>query len=270
MKLGISSYTYTWAVGIHGYYPEKPMSVFEILDKAVELGIKVVQIADNLPLDRISDAEIESIRKFTSALNISVEVGTRGIQDDNLLTYLDLAKRLNSSIVRVVIDTADHHPEEDEIIWIIKSVIPNFEHLGIKLAIENHDRFSAVTLEQIIKKIDSEYVGICLDTANSFGALEGPEVVIERLGRLAINLHIKDFKVYRAEHNLGFIIEGTPAGKGMLKIPWVLQKISEYGRDPNAILELWTPPELDISETIKKEDNWAKVSIKYLRNFIKD
>ncbi|MGB9597176.1 MAG: sugar phosphate isomerase/epimerase family protein [Candidatus Poribacteria bacterium] len=270
MKLGIGSYTYPWAVGVQGYYPEKRIGVFDILDKAIELGIKVVQIADNLPLDRLSNAEIESIRKFTSALNIEVEIGTRGIQNDNLLTYLDLAKRLNSSIVRVVIDTADHHPEEDEIIWTIKSVMPDFERLGIKLAIENHDRLSVITFEQIIKKINSEYIGICLDTANSFGSLEGPEFVVERLGKLAVNLHIKDFKIYRAEHNLGFIIEGTPAGKGMLKIPWILQKIKEYGRNINAILELWTPPELDIAETIEKENNWAKTSIRYLRSFIRD
>ncbi len=270
MKLGIGSYTYPWAVGIQGYYPERGIGVFDILDKAVELGIKVVQIADNLPLDKLSNSEIESIRRFASALNIEIEVGTRGIQNDNLLVYLDLARRLNSSIVRVVIDTADHHPEEDETIWTIRSSLPSFERLGIKLAIENHDRFSAVTLERIIRDINSEYVGICLDTANSFGSLEGPEFIIEKLGKLTINLHIKDFKIYRAEHNLGFIIEGTPAGRGMLKIPWVLDKIREYGRNPNVILELWTPPELNISETIEKENNWAKTSIRYLRNLIRD
>jgi sugar phosphate isomerase/epimerase len=267
MKLGIGSYTYAWAVGVPGHYPEQRLGVFGILDRAVELGVKVVQIADNLPLDRLSSSEIDSIAKFASALNIVIEVGTRGIQNDNLLTYLRLAQCLNSPIVRVVIDTADHHPEEDEIINTIKSAILNFERAKISLAIENHDRFSASTLERIIHRIDSEYVGVCLDTANSFGALEGPDVVIEKLGRLTTNLHVKDFTIYRASHNFGFTIEGAPAGQGKLNIPLLLQKLNEYGRDPNAILELWTPPEDDISATIQKEERWARDSVEYLRKF---
>ena len=57
------------------------------------------------------------------------------------------------------------------------------------------------------------YVGICLDTVNSFGSLEGPEVVIETLAPYTVNLHIKDFDIRRTDHNMGFTIFGTPAGR---------------------------------------------------------
>jgi len=118
--------------------------------------------------------------------------------------------------------------------------------------------------------VDSEYVGICLDTVNSLGALEGSEAVVEVLGRWAVTLHVKDIVVRRAVHSMGFTIEGRPAGQGQLDIPWLLRRLREMGRDPNAILELWTPPEETLAETMAKEAAWATAGVEYLRRFIPD
>ena len=136
------------------------------------------------------------------------------------------------------------------------------------LAIENHDRFSAGTLADIVRTLGTTWVGICLDTVNSFGSKEGPQVVVDTLGPLAINLHIKDFTIRRADHAMGFAIDGTPAGEGMLDVPWLLGELAGHGRDPNGILELWTPPEDTIAATVAKEAAWAERSVRYLRSFI--
>ena len=111
-------------------------------------------------------------------------------------------------------------------------------------------------------------MGICLDTVNSFGALEGPEVVVEALAPYTVNLHVKDFIIRRANHMMGFAIEGTPAGQGRLDIPWLLERLRAAGRDPNAIIELWTPPEPDLAATIAKEDAWARESVAYMRSVL--
>jgi sugar phosphate isomerase/epimerase len=170
----------------------------------------------------------------------------------------------------VVIDAADHQPDVDEVVDIIKAIVPEFERTGVCLAIENHDRFKAKTLVGIVERIGSQHVGICLDTVNSFGALEGPEVVLEALGPLVVNLHVKDFAIFRANHLMGFTVEGRPAGQGRLNVPWLLEELFGLGLDPNAILELWTPPEETLSATIAKEDAWAVKSVEYLRKLIPD
>jgi len=262
MKLGISSYTYTWALETHG------LGVQWLVDRAVKLGVYVLQIADNLPLEDLSDSEINSLAKSADDLGITIEVGTRDILNNNLLTYLDIAERLKSPIVRVVVDTPEHHPDMDEIIEIIKPQMTEFERAKISLAIENHDRFTTKSLKQIIQRLDNEYVGICLDCANSFGAMDGPEVVFDELAPLAVNLHVKGFRIYRADHNLGFIIEGTSIEKSMLDMSWMLGKMKQFGRDVNVILEQWTPFGGDIEVTIKKEESWAKASIEYMRGYI--
>jgi sugar phosphate isomerase/epimerase len=138
------------------------------------------------------------------------------------------------------------------------------------LGIENHDRLSASALAEIVDRISSPAVGICLDTANSFGALEGPQWVVQTLGPYVVNLHLKDFTIRREPHMMGFRIEGAPAGQGLLDVPWVLDQLRAFGRDVNVILELWPPPEPDVAATIAKEAMWRAASIRYLRTLIPD
>jgi sugar phosphate isomerase/epimerase len=189
---------------------------------------------------------------------------------DHLRTYLHLAERLGSPILRVVVDTAGHEPPEQEIIDTITALLPEFERAGVTLAIENHDRFATTALVGILERIGSDRVGVCLDTVNSFGALEGPEVVVDRLGPWTVNLHVKDFAIFRAGHKMGFSIEGRPAGQGRLDVAWLLESLRTMGRDVNAILELWTPPEATLAGTIAKEAAWAVSSVAYLRELIED
>lgn len=268
MKLGIGTYTFAWAIGVPGHEPPQPMTAQGLIDQAHALGVHVVQIADNLPLPRLAPAEIAALANRASEVGIDVEVGTRGIKVDHLRTYLDLAVRFDSPILRVVTDTADHQPSEDEIVTTILALVPALEETGVTLAIENHDRFTSKTLVDLLQRIDNEYVGICLDTVNSFGALEGPGRVVETLGPWTVNLHVKDFAITRASHQMGFTVEGRPAGRGRLDVPGLLSRLRSMDRDVNAILELWTPPEPKLADTLAKEQGWAVESVAYLRTLI--
>lgn len=268
MQIGISSYTYTWAVGVPFFVPENPMTALNLLERAVELGVNVVQIADNLPLDALREIELEQLQGYARLHHLRIEVGTRGITPAHLARYHSLAHRFQSPILRVVIDTPDHHPMVDEVIDLLRPQMPAFETSGITLALENHDRFSCTDFLHILHSIDSPALGICLDTVNSFGALEGPGVVINTLARFTVNLHVKDFNIRRADHKMGFLIEGTPAGQGRLDVPNLIEHLHTWGRDCNAILELWTPPADTLADTITKEAQWAVESIQYLKEVL--
>jgi sugar phosphate isomerase/epimerase len=269
-RLGIGSYAFAWAIGVPRQVPPVPMDTIAFLNTAAQLDVHLVQIADNLPLDHLSAAQLSAVQAEAERLHIAIEVGTRGIAPDHLRRYLQLAQQFQSPILRVVVDTADYHPDPPEIIATLRAVLPAFEAAGIILALENHDRFKARTFAHIMDQLDSPAVGICLDTVNSFGALEGPDIVIETLGPYVVNLHVKDFAIRRVESNMGFILEGTPAGQGELDVPRLLAQLGPSGRDFNAILELWPPPERSVAATMAKEADWAAASIAYLRQHIKD
>lgn len=271
MKLGIGSYAFAWGIGVPEYpLPDRPMTGLDLVERAVDLDVKVVQIADNMPLDQMDASELDALQACADAANVAIEVGTRGIRPGHLRTYLDLAVRFNSPLIRVVVDTADHHPDADEVVALAREVMPDFQQAGVCLAIENHDRFPVRMLDDICERIGSDQVGICLDTVNSFGSLEGPEAVVDVLGPRVVNLHVKEFLVRRVDHNMGFIIEGQPAGQGMLNMPWLLEKLGQHGRDYNAIVELWPPLEKTMAETVAKEAEWAAQSVVYLRTLISD
>jgi len=268
MRLGIGSYAYAWACGVPGYPPERPLTAAGLVRVAHSLGVHVVQICDNLPLDRLSPGEIDALAALSASLGVSIEVGTRGIAPEQLSAYVDLAVLLGSPILRVVVDTATDHPSAAQITAMVRWLLPRLRDAGVTLAIENHDRFRARVLRGIMEDADSERIGICLDTVNSLGALEGPDAVMAELAPWVVSLHVKDFVVCRVGHAMGFVVEGRPAGEGMLDLPWLFSALARHGRDPNAILELWTPPEPTLAATIDKEALWVARSVVNLRALI--
>ena len=267
MQLGISTYTYPWAVGVPGSEPAVPLTVPNLITQAEEKGIFILQVGDNLPLHTLSASELAACKTLADQAQVRLEVGARRLTPEHLHTYLGIARQFGSPFVRFVIDDAEYKPTVDEVIGIIRESLADIRRHNVRLAIENHDRFPARFLKRIVQSTDPHWVGICLDTANSLGAGEDTDTVADTLAPYTFNLHIKDFRVRRVSHKMGFIVEGAPAGQGLLSVPRLLQKLIPYNRCYSATLELWTPPEPDIADTIRKEAAWAEESLQYLQPF---
>jgi len=267
MKIGISTFAYNWSIGVPGssLVPAHPMTFMDFIISAKDLGTHLVQFGDNLPLHVLNSGERAELLNFAQSNGIDIQAGTRGLRDDILEIYLQLAEYFSSDILRVVIDLKGYEPSIEETIAILKRWEPRARAKNIVIAIENHDRFTCDKLIEIIDAVDSPFVRICLDTVNSFGALEGPDLVIKKLAPYTINVHIKDFTIGRLGSKLGFIIQGAPAGAGVLDMDLILKNPQIHA--DTAVLELWTPPEETIGETIKKEISWVQQSVNYLGRY---
>ena len=270
MRLGIGTYTFAWAVGVPGSLPVQPMSAFDLLNEAARLGVRVAQFCDNLPLVKLPASELEAFHQRVKKLGLEVELGTRGLAPENLRAHLRLAQRFGCSFVRLVIDSPGDEPAADETVARLKPLLPEFEAAGVRLAIENHDRFRSATLAWMIGQLGRDRVGICLDTVNSFGALEGPEVVVQNLGEFTLCLHVKDFTIRRVSHQMGFVVEGCAAGRGRLNVAWLLEALKTCPHPFNAILETWVTPGDSLDETIRRERAWAAEGVRHLRGLISD
>ncbi len=265
MKLGLSTYTYTWAVGVPGAMPEHPLTAHALVDRAARLGAEVVQLADNLPLDPLDGEGATRLVDHARRVGVALELGARGIGREHLRRQLVLARALGSPVLRVVVDHGCDQPSAADVVERLRPLREEFKRAGVRLAIENHDRFNATELREVVIALGIDWTGVCLDTVNSFGALEGPAVVISTLAPLTVNLHVKDFAITRASHAMGFTIEGRPAGCGRLDIPALLAAVRRHREDITAVLELWTPPEPRLEDTIAKEREWAQASVDVLR-----
>ena len=261
MKLGIGTYTYGWAFAAH----PSSLTLAGLLDRACALGAAVVQIADNAQPDQLSTAALADLRRRAADSGLELELGGRGLTQANLDRFIELASLLGGRLLRFVIDAGDYRPEPPEIASRLRAALPRLRDRGVTLALENHDRFRAAEFVQIVQTVADPCVGICLDTVNSFGALEGPEVVVATMAPFTVNLHLKDFTIRRVPHQMGFVVEGTPAGEGRLDIPGTLAALAPHNRCRTAILELWTPPAATVSETLRQEEQWAERSMANLR-----
>jgi sugar phosphate isomerase/epimerase len=264
MKIGIGTYALAWSIGVPGFQPENPMDIFQFMQFVHQRGISLIQIADNMPLHLLSDNELQKVRAQAQKLRLDVELGTRGLMPENVRKYLDIAAYFGSPILRIVVDSGEFMPSVEKIITIIDDLVPELRRRNLKLAIENHDRMKASDFRTIVENTDSQWVGICLDSVNSIGADEGFDTVFNTLVPLTINLHLKDYIIRRKSHMMGFDILGTPAGKGMMPIPRVIQTLKKLGRTSSIILELWPPAESSINKTIEKEQQWVIDSLEYL------
>jgi len=265
MQLGISTYTYGWAVGTPDNRPAAHLNEQALLDRAKAFGIGLVQFGDNLPLHDLSTEQLEALYQRALEAKIDLEVGARGLTVEHLERYVEIALRVDAHLLRFVIDRADYEPPVDDVVSLLKEASPLLHRHRITLALENHDRLKAREFARIIERVGSDNVGICLDSVNSMGAGEGLEEVVETLAPYTVNLHLKDFGIERLPHQMGFQIDGRPAGQGMLNVPWLVEQVGQYGRCQTAILEQWVVPEEDIRETILKEQRWAEESLAYLR-----
>jgi|GEM_PF-70044 len=264
MKLGLSSFSVGWSVGIAGEEAGCRMGFIDLIELTAHYGLKLLQVGDNLPLHTLPDEELEYGRQLLERYGIELELGTRGLHEETINTYLELADYFRSKLIRIVIDQPGYEPSEAKIVSLLRKIAPRLEKQKVCLAIENHDRLKASTLAQILDQVASPWIGICLDTANSLGAGEGIEHVVDTLLPYTVNLHMKDFQISRVPHQMGFFVQGTAAGQGALNIPELIEKVRNNGRSANCILELWTPPCYSAAETCKKEKEYVDQSVKFL------
>lgn len=268
LKLGISTYSFPWAIGVAGFLPRHPMTAEALINYAVRKKISHVQFADNFPLHLLDDKELDHLKDLADNNHIQLETGTRRLTVDHILSYLAIARKLQSPFMRVVIDDQEFKPGADTIIDTILELLPYLKEAGVILAIENHDRLGAAILEEIVLRTSTELVGICLDTVNSVGANEGLGQILPILLPYTVNLHVKDFVVERVPDKMGFVVRGTPAGGGMLAIPELLESVKVFRKCRSATLEIWMDREKTIEETIAKEEQWVESSIDYLIKYI--
>jgi sugar phosphate isomerase/epimerase len=262
MRLGLSSYALTWTIHADPNY-NTPLRLLEV---AAQHGATLVQICDNLPLSGLSERELGELRVAGRDLGIGVEVGLRGLTLENARRHLSIARQLDAPLLRAVIDGAEYEPHPEEVVALLQDLDAELQDGGVTLGIENHDRFKARTIAEMVRAANSNLVGVCLDTVNSLGASEGLEEVVTTLAPHTVNLHVKDYRVTRlAPLGLGFLVEGAPAGQGVVDWGWVLDQLSP---EVTLSLELWPPSQATLAETVTLEQAWLKSSMAYLQELL--
>jgi sugar phosphate isomerase/epimerase len=114
----------------------------------------------------------------------------------------------------------------------------------IKLAIENHKDWRIDQMLDMLKHISSEYLGVCVDTGNSFALLEDPMAVVEAYAPYAFSVHLKDMAV--AEYEDGFLLADVPLGQGVLNLAKMVGTLQKANPGIKFSLEMSTRDALKV------------------------
>jgi len=260
-KVGISSWALTWNIGVAGYAePENPMKLLDLVEYAAFLEAEVLQIADNISYGR---DEFKEAVALSQNYGIEIELGIAGTEINRLEKYIRTASEEGITLLRTLPHSGDDIPSPGELTERLKKAAEICEKYNVKLAVENHDYYKAQDLFDAIEQADSPFVGICYDPVNNYGQGESYIECARLFAPKVINVHYKDFAIRRVDHKMGFIIDGRPAGEGLIEP----EKLAElFPKGLSWIIELWTPWQGDIEKTVLLEKEWAKKSMKYLKN----
>lgn len=111
---------------------------------------------------------------------------------------------------------------------------PILRKYKIKLGIENHKGWRAAEQAAWLKRLGSEWVGVCLDFGNNISLCEEPMETVQTLAPYTCFAHIKDVAV--EEYEDGFLLSEVPFGEGILDLKLIVQILRKI--DPNMIFDL--------------------------------
>ena len=163
-NIGLSSYAFFWQLSDK---VTEPLTIHQALEKTAALGVELFQICDYAPLEAMTDAELEAVRATADRLGIALELGTKGIRPEHLRKFLHIAGILGAPLLRTMFNVPGHTPTAEEAVAIFKEVLPEFEAAGVKIAVETYEQVPTSRILDVIRGVDSPYLGICSDPANT-------------------------------------------------------------------------------------------------------
>ncbi len=123
----------------------------------------------------------------------------------------------------------------------------------VKLAVENHKDWRADEMVDVIKRIDSEWIGVNLDLGNNVALLDDPMAVIELLAPYTLTTHFKDMAVQ--EYEDGFLLSEVPLGDGLVDLKRALTILDQANPAMQHNLEMITRDPLKVP--IYTEQYWT-------------
>jgi sugar phosphate isomerase/epimerase len=181
-----------------------------------------------LPQDR-SDVD-----RFAAEVRVAKEAGARVLR-----TVLLSGRRYET------FDTAAaFHRWRENAFASLALAEPVAARRDVRLAVENHKDLRVGELLDVLKRLDSRHVGVCVDTGNSIALLEDPLEVVEAYAPWAFSTHMKNVAV--AEYDEGFLLAEVPLGEGILDLKKIVAVLHRAHPEVHFNLEMITRDPLKV------------------------
>ena len=236
-----------------GIVPKRLGSPLDYLKYCHAMGAGGVQCTIGQP----DESQTKDIRSYLETNNMFI-VGTARLPREasgaeRFGANLFAAKRAGAKVVRVAIggrryedyDTLEQYKAFARRSWkSLQLAEPVAAQHEMPLAIENHKDFRIEQMLTMLKQLDSEYVGVCVDTNNSVALLEDPLEVAKAYAPWAFSVHLKDMAL--CEYEDGFLLADIPLGEGIIDLAEIVRILRAAKPDISFNLEMSTRDPLKV------------------------
>jgi 3-oxoisoapionate decarboxylase len=240
---------YKWAVQQQG--TPVPLALLEESYRLGAAGIQVELSTANAP-------HAEELRRRSDQYGMYVEASIRPPQSSDDVARFEadvrVAKSAGASLARTVImpgrryeqfkSLADFRDFEQKGLQALQWAEPVLARNQFRLAVENHKDQRVPEKLATIKRVSSEWIGICVDIGNSFTLLEDPIETARGFAPWAFTAHFKDQAV--RENPEGFWYADVALGQGFLDLSSLVQILRSAKPDIHLNLELITRDPLNV------------------------
>lgn len=218
-------------------------------------------------LSKLDAQQVKQLREFAETKRLFIE-GIVSVPKDKedlarFTSEITTARDVGAEVVRTTIMPGRRYEEfktleefrkfEQRGQTMLELAAPIVEKHRIKLAVENHKDQRLDERLALYKQLDSEYIGACVDTGNSFALLDDLYGTIEALAPFAFSVHLKDQALQPTKE--GFLLGDCPLGQGSFDLARMVAILKKAKPSIHFSLELITRDPLSVP--CLSEDYWA-------------
>ncbi|MBV9673997.1 MAG: sugar phosphate isomerase/epimerase [Verrucomicrobia bacterium] len=237
-------------------------------------GIELRLIDGQVIESSLSAAERARVKQTVAGSGLDIAIVDSMIQlatenpEPELRRFLELANEWESPLIRIyggqLFESRRANRVEIELAAaVLERVIPTAEQLGVAMAIETHDAFSAsASVAELLGLVDSRWVGALWDTHHPYRVGESPVEVRKNLGSRVLHVQVKDAR-RSAEHKSGW--QYVLLGDGEVPVREIIGLLA--AGDYNGYISVewekyWHPeiqePEIALPQHLKLLQEWLQ------------
>lgn len=238
----------------------------KVLDRCQELGAGSLQISVNNWSEDFAGAVREKRESLNVTLEGQISLPKKTSDLDRFEANLKAAKEAGSKILRCVclggrryetfktLDSWKTFVKESRA--ALERAEPLLKKHGLKLAVENHKDWRIDEHLELMRHLDSEWIGVNFDFGNNLALLEDPHEMAEALAPYILTTHVKDMGLQPYQD--GFLLSEVPLGEGILDLPKLITICRKAKPDIQFNLEMITRDPLKIP--VLTEQYWITMS----------
>ncbi len=282
MKVGIDSYCYHRYFG--EIYPDQEdpgvrWSFRDFVRRAVELEVEGVSL-ESCFFESFEKGYLNDIQAALDEYGMErvcawghpdgLEAGRNQQAWQEMNALIPKARWMGAEIMRIVASSLmfryePHAPQIEAIVKMLKESVRIAADHGVVLAIENHIDYTSAEIEEILERVDSDWLKVNFDTGNTLRMMEDPVAAARRLGPYTVATHTKDVDACRhVRPEEWFFFSSVPVGTGLIDMPGVIRELQACGY--RGVLAV----ETDHHKDHQDEDQLVEKSVKYLKTLLQE